>query len=290
MNKEEVTYEPQKSIGVELLLILNKFFKRPTHPFNLEDAGIKTFAEWEFESADRVASYYAPEFDLFKEMQGKRILDIGAGGGGKSVSYAVRGAKEVVGIDMMEEFVDQAKEFAKEKSVNNCEFILENAEATHFDEDSFDICIMNDVFEHLQNPEKVLKETYRVLKTGGKIFINSPPYFHPYGAHLSDLIGIPYVHLLFPEPVLINAYKILAMNTSSHEKRVNFRFGIVDGKEHITYINKMTIKRFEHILKNDNPFKVRLYKLIPLKKFLTFMTKTPLREVSVKTIVFVGEK
>ena len=33
-----------------------------------------------------------------------------------------------------------------------------------------------------------------------------------------------------------------------------------------------------------------LYKLIPLKKFLTFMTKTPLREVSVKTIVFVGEK
>jgi len=52
----------------------------------------------------------------------------------------------------------------------------------------------------------------------------------------------------------------------------------------------MTIKRFEHILKNDNPFKVMLYKLIPLKKFLTFATKTPLREVSVKTIVFVGEK
>ena len=80
------------------------------------------------------------------------------------------------------------------------------------------------------------------------------------------------------------------MNTNSYGKRVNFRFGIVDGKEHITYINKMTIKRFEHILKNDNPFKVRLYKLVPLKKFLTFMTKTPLREVSVKTIVFVGEK
>ena len=30
MNKEEVTYEPQKSIGVELLLILNKFFKKST--------------------------------------------------------------------------------------------------------------------------------------------------------------------------------------------------------------------------------------------------------------------
>jgi len=290
MNKEEVTYEPQKSIGVELLLILNKFFKKPTHPFNLEDAGIKTFAEWEFESADRVASYYAPEFDLFKEIQGKRVLDIGAGGGGKSVSYAVRGAKEVVGIDTVEEFIEQAKEFAKEKGVNNCEFVLENAEATHFDADSFDICIMNDVFEHLQNPEKVLQEVHRVLKTGGKVFINSPPYFHPYGAHLSDLIGIPYVHLLFPEPVLINAYKILALDTNSYEKRVNFRFGIVDGKEHITYINKMTIKRFEHILKNDNPFKVMLYKLIPLKKFLTFATKTPLREVSVKTIVFVGEK
>jgi len=129
-----------------------------------------------------------------------------------------------------------------------------------------------------------------VLKPGGKVFINSPPYFHPYGAHLTDVIGIPYVHLLFPEPVLINAYKKLALTTKSAEKRIGLRFGMVDGREEITYINKMTIARFERIIRNQRQFKTVLYKLIPLKHQGRFLLKTPLRECFTKMLVYVGEK
>jgi hypothetical protein len=128
------------------------------------------------------------------------------------------------------------------------------------------------------------------LKPHGKVFINSPPYFHPYGAHLTDLIGIPYVHLLFPEPVLINAYKKLALETKSAEKRINLRFGIVDNREQITYINKMTITRFEEILRNQDRFKTILYKLIPLKYQVGFLLKTPLREFFTEMLVYAGEK
>ncbi len=277
-------------IRTNLLIILNKLFKKPVHPFNLEDAGVKTFAEWEFEQSAKIPWYYAPEFDLLKEISGKTVLDIGAGGGGKTVFYALNGAKEVTGIDIEKGFVEQAEMFAAEKKANNVKFVLANAEKMPFDNELFDLCVMNDVFEHLANPEKVLKETFRVLKRQGKVFINSPPYYHPYGAHLSDLIGIPYVHILFPEKVLIEAYKELAKNTKSYEKRVNLRFGVVNGKETITYINRMTVKRFEKIIKEENPFETKLYKLIPLKNKLKFLLKTPLREMFVRMIVFVGEK
>ena len=277
-------------IRTNLLLFLNGFFKKPIHPFNLEDEGIESFAEWEFKQSEKIPLYYAPEFNLLNEIKDKTVLDIGAGGGGKTVFYALNGAKKVIGIDIEEGFIAEAKQFAEKMHAENTDFKVENAEKTSFKENSFDICVMNDVFEHLSNPEKVLKEVHRILKNGGKVFINSPPYYHPYGAHLSDLIGIPYVHMLFPEPVLINAYKKLAKNTKSYEKRVNLRFGTVNGKEKITYINRMTVKRFEDIIKNRNPFNTALYKLIPLKSSLKFLLKTPLREMFVRMIVYVGVK
>jgi len=282
--------EYKSSIGVDVLIALNRCFKRPIHPFNLEDEGEKTFAEWEFEQSKRLNSYYLPEIDLLKEIQGKTILDIGAGSGGKTTFYALNGAKRLTGIDMEEGFISQARDFASSRNANNIDFIVANAEEMPFHDASFDMCVMNDVFEHLSKPEVVLKEVNRVLKPHGKVFINSPPYFHPYGAHLTDLIGIPYVHLLFPEPVLINAYKKLASETKSAEKRIDLRFGIVDNREQITYINKMTITRFEEIIRNQDRFKAILYKLIPLKNQVGFLLKTSFREFFTKMLVYVGEK
>ena len=282
--------EYKNSIGVEALIALNKCFKRPIHPFNLEDEGKETFAEWEFEQSKRLNRYYLPEIDLLKEIQGKTVLDIGAGSGGKTTFYALNGAKRLTGIDTEERFIMQARDFASSKNARDIDFIVVNAEVMPFQNASFDMCVMNDVFEHLSKPEVVLKEVNRVLKPHGKVFINSPPYFHPYGAHLTDLIGIPYVHLFFPEPVLINAYKKLALQTKSAEKRINLRFGIVDNREQITYINKMTIARFEEIIRNQDRFKAILYKLIPLKNQVGFLLKTSFREFFTKMLVYVGEK
>jgi ubiquinone/menaquinone biosynthesis C-methylase UbiE len=285
-----VKMEYRSSIGVESLIVLNRCFKRPIHPFNLEEEGKKTFAEWEFGQSKRLNNYYLPEIDLLKEIQGKTILDIGAGSGGKTTFYALNGARRVTGLDMEEGFITQARGFASSKNARNIDFIVANAEEMPFQDASFDMCVMNDVFEHLSKPEVVLREVNRVLKPHGKVFINSPPYFHPYGAHLTDLIGIPYVHLLFPEPVLINAYKKLALETKSAEKRINLRFGVVENREQITYINKMTITRFEEIVRNQDQFKTISYKLIPLKNQVGFLLKTPFREFFTQMLVYVGEK
>ncbi|HEY9094062.1 MAG TPA: class I SAM-dependent methyltransferase [Candidatus Cryosericum sp.] len=278
------------SIGVEALVALNRCFRKPVHPFNLEDEGKETFAEWEFAQSARLPWYYQPEVDLMAELRDRVVLDVGAGGGGKTTFYALNGARHVTGIDTQKDFIEQARAFALSKGAQDIDFVVANAEHLPFADASFDVCVMNDVFEHLSKPEVVLTEVNRVLRPGGKVCINSPPYFHPYGAHLTDVIGIPYVHILFPEPVLINAYKKLALRTPSAGKRIGLRFGMVDGKEHITYINRMTVARFERITRSQLKFRTVLWKLVPLKRQGAVLLRTPLREYWTRMVVYVGEK
>ncbi|WP_028403414.1 class I SAM-dependent methyltransferase [Ectobacillus panaciterrae] len=53
----------------------------------------------------------------------------------------------------------------------------ENLECMTFSDDSFDIFITQDVFEHVMNPEKAFKEIKRVLKSGG-VHIFTVPWYH----------------------------------------------------------------------------------------------------------------
>jgi len=52
------------------------------------------------------------------------------------------------------------------------------ADAIDVQDMSFDIVILTEVLEHLENPEKVLQEAYRILKKHGKIII-SMPFLYP---------------------------------------------------------------------------------------------------------------
>jgi len=58
------------------------------------------------------------------------------------------------------------------KSGNRCE----NLECLTFDDNSFDLFITQDVFEHLMNPEKAFAEIARVLKPGGAHIFTVPLY------------------------------------------------------------------------------------------------------------------
>lgn len=46
-----------------------------------------------------------------------------------------------------------------------------------FDDETIDCIVSNDVFEHVADIDKALKETYRCLKKGGKLYATFPMYF-----------------------------------------------------------------------------------------------------------------
>lgn len=60
-----------------------------------------------------------------------------------------------------------------------------SADAIPVANNNFDIILMTEVLEHLENPEAVLKECYRVLKQGG-VMIATIPFLYPIHADPHD--------------------------------------------------------------------------------------------------------
>lgn len=338
-------------MSVKTILKLNKRFRLPEHPFNAAEGGSGngggrgadlSYAQWEYDRAAEslacFAPYYAPGDILFR----KNVLDVGCGAGGKSVYYAEKWAADVTGVELLEKYREQAEAFAMRKRIEpdpetrgtmdpygmeqavrgTFRFKCADASDTGLPAESFDTVIMNDAFEHLADPEAVLAECGRLLKPGGRVFINFPPYGHPYGEHLSDLIGIPWVHRLFPEKDCLEAYCQLAEELDAEteqyepaeqpetENAVKDKAGrpAVSGAERIafrlsedengelknSYINKMTLKRFKTIregIASQGSLRVILYKERPLRKWLAPLAKIPgIKENFVRMAVCVLEK
>ena len=61
-------------------------------------------------------------------------------------------------------------------------FRCENLEKLTFDDDTFDIFVTQDVFEHIMNPDRAFKEISRVLKPGGSHIFTVPYYPDQKGA------------------------------------------------------------------------------------------------------------
>ncbi len=274
----------------KILMAVNKLFPLPLHPFNTQSEGGMSYAEWQHERGEDTIKFYLEYTDKENMFSGKDVLDVGCGAGGKSLYYLGCGANKVVGIDIVPSYKEESEALAAKLGLSGFEFKCEDASKTNFPDNSFDTIIMNDAMEHVAKPEEVLCEMHRILKPGGKLFVNFPPYNHPYGAHLSDVIGMPWVQCFFSDKTMIETYKKLVAHKPDGENRINFRIGKNEnGEEYFSYINKMTIKRFKMIRENST-FKVSHYKEAPLRSFLRPFCHGFLREYFVKMVVCVFEK
>lgn len=253
-------------LATRLLLQLNRLFPLPSHPFNLARQDLMSYAEWQFRQASATLANYSRFATPAEMVAGKVIIDIGSGAGGKAVYYAAQGARKVFGIEIVPYYREQAADLAFSKQLDHvAEFMTGDAVALPFADASADAVFANDVMEHLPDPPAALREIYRVLRDDGRLYVDFPPYHHPYGAHLSDAIGIPWVHAFFAEPVLIEAYRHLLRGVPDGERRLRFRLGASkDGAEHLEYINGMRIARFRDIVRSS-PFQVRYWREIPLR-------------------------
>lgn len=257
------------SLAVKLCKALNRLFPRPVHPFNLAAAGQKTYAEWQYEQGHRTLQFYVPFAPVGEILRDRDVLDIGCGAGGKTLYYARSGARHVTGIDIVPAYAAEATALAAKLGLSDrATFLTADAAAMPFPDASFDTIIANDAMEHVPDPAATLAECWRVLRPGGRMYINFPPYFHPYGAHLSDAIGIPWVHALFSEPTLYAVYRDLVKDLPDGADRVAFRFGTdARGRPAITYINRMTLRRFDRLLA-ATPFQVLYRHNAPLRSVL----------------------
>jgi len=279
------------AIGVKLLKALNKVFPKVVHPFNMQMDGEKTYAEWQFEKGEDTIKFFLEKYTAEEMFKGKKVLDFGCGAGGKSLYYASLGAEKVTGIDIVESYKEESEALAKKLGLSDkFEFVLGSATESGFADNTFDTIIMNDFMEHVSDPEKVLEEARRIIRPGGRIYINFPPYYHPFGAHISDAVNMPWCHVFFSETTLVQAYKDLVKELPDGENRIQFRISENEkGKEYFSYINKMTIKRFNKILKAQSIQPV-YYNESPVRNIVKPLAKFPLtKEKFVKMVTCVIE-
>lgn len=280
------------SLPVSLILLSNKIFKPVVHPFNLQNDGVQTYAEWQYEKGADTVQFFSKKYPASVMFEGKRVLDMGCGAAGKSLYYASMGAEHVTGVEIVEHYEAEAKALAEKLGLaDKFTFHLGSADALPFADGSFDTIIMNDFMEHTSTPEATLREALRLLAPEGRIYINFPPYGHPHGAHMTDLINMPWVHCFFSENALCQAYRELAKGVPDGEQRVEFRMKQAEnGKWEIAYINKMSLRRFKGILQKLN-VQPEYYAEAPLRRYFGLLAKFPLtREKFVRMAVCVIKK
>ena len=106
--------------------------------------------------------------------QGQTVLDLGSGAG-LDCFFAARKVGEtghVIGVDMTPEMVDRARSSAKRLTISNVEFRQGYIEELPVESNTVDVVISNCVINLSPDKSKVFAETFRVLKSGGKLAVS----------------------------------------------------------------------------------------------------------------------
>lgn len=110
-------------------------------------------------------------FDRFIDWQGKRVLDLGCGGGFMAEALARRGA-EVTGIDPADKAIGAARKHAAEEGLQ-IRYETGVGEDLPFDAGAFDAVVSVDVLEHVRDLDRVMAEVARVLTPSGRFFFDT---------------------------------------------------------------------------------------------------------------------
>jgi len=129
-------------------------------------------------------------------IKGKKILDVGCGGGILSESLANEGA-DVTGIDQGDRVIQIAKLHAKESGIKvkykhiNIEDFYKNSD------EKFDIITCLEMLEHVPDPNSIINTCSKLLKPGGKVYFST--INKNLKAFLFAIIGAEYILNLLPK-------------------------------------------------------------------------------------------
>ena len=186
--------------------------------------------------------------DVWDRLRDKTVLDFGCGCGTEAAEMAEHGAQRVIGLDIDEASLEQARAQAVRRGVGDrTRFERTTAEPV-------DMIVSLDAFEHFQDPENILRIMAGLLRPGGEVLVSfGPIWFHPLGGHFYSVF--PWAHLIFSEPALVRWRSIYK----------------TDGLRSIaeTGLNRMTIRRFRRCV-DHSPLRFRSFEPVPIRPLRRF--------------------
>ncbi len=128
--------------------------------------------------ADRIVKMFENYYDK-GEIKNLTLLDVGSSTGIID-NFLADKFNKVTGIDIDEKAIQFASKKFKKK---NLKFKIGDAMKLEFPDNSFDVVICTQIYEHVPDPKRLFAEIYRVLKPNGVCFLAAINKLWPWEPH-----------------------------------------------------------------------------------------------------------
>lgn len=106
---------------------------------------------------------------LFPELSGKKVLDLGCGYGWHCKYAAECGAGEVLGIDLSERMIAEAKLRNADEKIR---YEVCGLDSYTYPEQEYDLVVSNLVLHYIEDLDDIYRKVFRTLKPGGIFIFN----------------------------------------------------------------------------------------------------------------------
>jgi ubiquinone/menaquinone biosynthesis C-methylase UbiE len=242
----------KKSIPARVLARLNRLFRKPQKPQYFETEAYKN---WLIKNGEDLYRHFYSQYATF---EGKQILDVGCGYGGKAIAYGKYNPKTICGVDISLPVLQEAKNYLADCSTP-VSLLAADVAALPFPDATFDVIISDDGFDHFKDSKQALKEITRLLKPDGIAFISFVPYFANDCSHMTEYLRVPWHHALFSRKAIREALDLVA---DYDAKQANSDLSAVrsgvDGvfNTFLNHLSRLSLRRFKAELKTIHGVKL----------------------------------
>lgn len=152
--------------------------------------------ESEFKPLHQINPLRLDWIDAATGLAGKRVVDIGCGGGILAESMAARGA-QVTGVDLSEKALGVARLHLYESGQTVDYRLISAEEMARENPEGFDVVTCMEMLEHVPDPASTIRACAALVKPGGHVFFST--LNRNLKSYLMAVVGAEYILKLLPK-------------------------------------------------------------------------------------------
>lgn len=171
-------------------------------------------------------------------LAGKKVIDVGCGGGILAESMAKKGAS-VTGIDLSEKALKVADLHGLESGIQVQYEKIAAEEIALRDAGRFDVITCMEMLEHVPNPASIIQACADLAKPGGKVFfstLNRNPK-----SYLFAILGAEYLMQLLPKGTHDYAKFITPAELASSIRQAGLQLNVMKGMSYNPFTKMYTL-------------------------------------------------